>query len=270
MALPLHHENLADWAMTELNFWLERLHSKLPLDEKETHSIRLTAKKLRAAWLLTLPLIGETRCHLACQEMKQLADHFAANRDSTVQSQLVSSLLNSSSQDNTAEWENELREQFFTQSCTHQTNLDESPRELIQSNLSHWQSCRDFLNDIQLLRPGLKQTRKKLRHKLTQALKSGSMKQWHQCRKWLKYFYYQKEILAEMESRQPGKSIERLRELGRVLGKRHDLHNLLTMVSPTGLPLSGHQKLDLLRNRATQNDAELNQKATALARKILE
>ena len=224
--------NLADWAVATLSPWTDVLVSGKCLTGEEVHQFRVMTKKMRAAWLMAESVDGVTGGNTAREDLKQLAKKFGGLRDGDVLSDLVHRFckVHSSITDEGFEQWMEARVHDHYQTKAHAGHVDDWCETALARSIEAWSSQRDSLH----LRPefmrGIGRTEEKFRRRAKKALKSDSENDWHRCRRWAKYLYFEYLTLAEMADEDVSKPIKRLRGFASELGKRNDLANLKTLI----------------------------------------
>ncbi|MGY8639586.1 MAG: CHAD domain-containing protein [Verrucomicrobiales bacterium] len=116
------------------------------------------------------------------------------------------------------------------------------PTTTIESLISQEKSAWEHLQfpstaaEQRCLRTAVQKSRAKARAATKSALKDSDSEVWHTWRKKVKQLRYQREFLAEIQERVPGKFDARISRLGSRLGDRNDLANLTAVAEKMGNP----------------------------------
>jgi CHAD domain-containing protein len=141
----------------------------------------------------------------------------------------------------------------------------------LQQALGSFQELPDLVNDDALLDQGLARTYRRARRLAMQADSEADIELIHNWRKWVKYLHYQLEIL--MPAGPPDLLIhrmERLNSLGKVLGERNDLHNLLREVDKQQGGISSEKRKSIRQavSLARQRDKGLQERCEHRRRQL--
>lgn len=263
--------NVADWALGLLGPWASRMKIGVEFSGEEIHRFRVESKRLRAAWKMVELCVGSKKAKCAAFELGLLAKRFGGVRDLDVQRQLVAALVGEGDGALTGgflDWFDQHLERSFCGSLVDK-KVDEGCELLIQRASDHWMSCRESLSDASLLEVAVEKTFDKFCERGGKALKRDVVKRWHRCRRWVKYLYFQNQILAEIGKRKMPVSAKKLRRLGSELGKRNDLANLMESIDTA---LGGERfvpELKHLKRLALSADAELQKSTEKATREIM-
>lgn len=179
------------------------------------HKIRVSLKRLRASWyLLRFSVVRETR-GASNRRLKQAGRLLSVARDVSVMRQSLAQYA-SDVTDNSPDLQ-----------------LDrDAVASLLRQESDAWRTVGLEFGHKKPISKALRVTYRRAR-KLGRAAKkeSASAELRHQWRKWVKYLYYQLEILRRCGLREHSQVIERLDLLGTLLGREHDLELLVSHLS---------------------------------------
>lgn len=191
------------------------------MSAKLVHDLRVCTKQLRALLQLYRPNCSKVAIKEVEQQVKTLADSCAFQRDAHVQY----ALLGQANQHFNSQQQNDmqpLREHFLMLSqrpIAHTGTVDVS------------QSCKHILQAWRLnlacnttpdLTSGLNMTYRKSRKLAHAAQVTDDDDVYHQCRKWLKYYLYQLQMLSAAKGSKDKGYIKQLVKLADKLGQLHD------------------------------------------------
>lgn len=249
--------------------WLERLAADTPLSNSEIHSIRIASKHLRAAWTMAESSVGKRTSKKGKKEMKRLAKHFAGNRDAMVQIKLMQSLVSKHAENpmpQLEKWTERKIDKHYKKSSKSSGKI--SPILLVKRAIKRWQSCEDKLSDTSQLKGGTTHSHLILQKKLRKAMRRNTAKHWHRCRMWVKYVYFQHTILAEILGIDAGDYTSKLKKLGNLLGKRHDLYNFQQTIASHKFKKQHSRDLKKLQIWASNEHASLSNETIQLVREL--
>ena len=177
------------------------------------HKIRVATKRLRATWYLLRSGQTQTLATCAINRLRNVARQLAAKRDKTVVKEVLADL--SAGPLGLAE-------------ALPDPGL-ESARliELLQLEHQTWLELEPGLTSQALITKNLRRTYRRARKlsKLATRKKSDYDLR-HQWRKWVKYLYYQVDMLERCGLTGQHKLIANLDQLGEALGNEHDMYVL--------------------------------------------
>ncbi len=202
-------------------------------DEEVVHDLRVVTKKLRAAWKMVSTAVGEEFLKSRGDALRELSALLAGNRDLAVLVGLsrvldethadapFSEVIEHLEKDGGAPSDSDATEQIIT---------------IIEEEKAAWETVRfdSFAAEQNSHRYSVRRSRQKARAATLLALKDSDAEVWHEWRKKVKQLRYQREFLAEIQNRLPGKWDARISALGSRLGDRNDLANLTTVVETLG------------------------------------
>jgi len=193
-----------------------------PEETKAVHRIRVDIKRLRA-WLRLVRYGGDFDWRRHDRRLRDLARQLSAQRDSQV-------ILD------TLRWLEQKLEDPAQQRALDQLRSyigfvpgpDEidwpAVKEALVSEMDTLRSEMECLDSIGIVQEGLRRTYKRADKRGERAFSSGGgIEDLHQLRKWVKYLYYQIQIIRDTRQDEYGKTHKQLNELGDKLGRIHDL-----------------------------------------------
>ena len=201
-----------------------------PLDDKDVHALRLTCKRLRAAWQLQRIDLPRKAVKAREENPKTLAKSLEGSRETAVRHAMLGWVM--------PRVESRLRPPLARLRASMAAQLDKQPIDADRQALLAAFEYETQQWDTEPLtqkrtRKGLKQTRNKVQRLAKRSAKSREVAQCHRWRKWVKYLTYQQEMRAAVEGK-PGKDAhDRLKKLAKRLGRQHDLANLNAWVKET-------------------------------------
>lgn len=220
---------------------LSALDGPESLDNEETvHLFRVSTKRLRAAWHLDRKIAGSSLSKERRKALRGLSACLAGARDQSVLLDLIEDLRHS---------EGDLSERATDALNQAEAQLREPPgsrespavetESVYEQLLLGWKAEKEAWRSTEArhtphprraIRHQLRQSRRKAEKLTRQALKSEDPALWHEWRKSVKRLRYQREFVAAIQQRKPGKTDERISLLGSRLGERNDLANLAHLV----------------------------------------
>ncbi len=224
--------NLADWAVSTLTPWRDVLVSGARLSGDQVHRFRVMTKRMRAAWMLADSVDGVEGGEAAREDLRQLAKHFGGARDGDVLSELVGRFLDERKSSNASGFRQ------WMEACVHEHfqvdanagYVDLWSEKAVARAIESWSSQREHLEMKPGFMRGIGRTEEKFRRRAKKALKTDLDDDWHRCRRWAKYLYFEYLTLAELADEEVSKPIKRLRVFASELGKRNDLANLKSVI----------------------------------------
>ena len=204
-------------------------------DEDVVHEIRITTKRLRAAWHLVSEQAGKARAKERRRVLSGMAAKLAGSRDLAVLTRLTQRLAVSKTDEQTAAALTRLvacltqRHAAAGQIASHPASHLEEIREDLAAEIAAWQALTHRAPRHRTVRRELRSSRRLARRCARKATRSIDPDLWHDWRKKANRLRYQREFVAMAKGGQPGKFDARLRRLVKRLGKRHDLVNLTAL-----------------------------------------
>lgn len=202
------------------------------LSGDEVHRFRVMTKRMRAACMLAESVEGVHRSEAARADLRQLAKNFGSVRDGDVLSALVRGYAREcaiSKNSDFSQWiDARIGEHFEVD--VNAGFVDSWSENALPRVIQFWISQRERLEMKPNFYRGTGRTEEKFRRRAKKAMKTDSEEDWHRCRRWAKYLYFQHSTLAEMAGEELPKSIKRLRIFASKLGKRNDLANLRSVI----------------------------------------
>ncbi|SFI14851.1 CHAD domain-containing protein [Modicisalibacter xianhensis] len=202
-----------------------------PLDDKDVHELRLTCKRLRAAWQLQRVDLPRQVVKTREETPKTIAKSLEGSREMAVRHAMLGWVM--------PRVPSGLRPSLARLRATMAAQLDKQPIEADrQALLEAFQGESRQWDDEPLtrkrVRKGLKQTRSKVQRLARRSEKKRDPTLCHRWRKWVKYLTYQQDMSYTVEGK-PGKAPrDRLKTLAKRLGRQHDLVNLNAWLKEAG------------------------------------
>ena len=199
----------------------ERLATSL--DDKDVHELRLTCKRLRAAWQLQRVALPRKAVKAREENPKAIAKSLEGSREAVVRHAMLGWVMPRVAP--------KLRPAIARLRASMMAQLDEQAVEadrqaLLEAFQQEAQQWDDEPLTPKRARKGLKRTRSKVQRLARRSAKHRDVTECHRWRKWVKYLTYQQDMRASVEGK-PGKDArERLKALAKRLGRQHDLENL--------------------------------------------
>ena len=215
----------------------ERASKEGVTGDEVVHAIRVATKRLRAAWKLVVPHVGRKFAAERAAALRNLSGMLSHHRDLAVLIDLGESLGLRYPE---ADFESLTAslEEAGNQSSVEPDgeNLEDRVHSLLEEEAGAWAEVRfaSFGEEQKVLRRVIRRTLAKARRKTGLALGSSDPHIWHEWRKNVKRLRYQREFLAGIQGRLPGKWDSRISRLGTRLGQRNDLANLAHEVESRG------------------------------------
>lgn len=251
--------NLADWAVSMLTPWRDVIVAGACLSGEEIHRFRVMTKRLRAAWRMAESVDGVVGGEEAREDLRQLARKFGGARDGVVILELVRQYADKrglSLEPEFMPWmEAHIRQHF--QIDVDAGYVDLWSEEAVRRAIEFWSSQREHLEIKSSFMRGIGRTEERFRRRVKKALKTNREDDWHRCRRWAKYLYFQYLTLAELAGEEVSKSIKGLRVFASQLGKRNDLVNLKSVIQAERKGSGFGSVLKDLRTWVNERDAAL-------------
>lgn len=248
-----------------------RLSQSVQREDKESiHDLRVDFKHLRAYWRLVRALVDKAEFEAADQRIKIAAKALGGQRDQQV---LLDSLFLMTAQ--LSDSEKTVSAPLFQEL---KRPLAESRQDLsidwpainstLHSERSAWQklNCASKENPI---KKGLRKSFKRYIDLSQQAShKQADMAQRHRWRKWVKYLFYQLNLLRHLGLKGQKKTVKRLDELGELLGVEHDLEILETFLASRVSPAEESEIVTLLVKTCRQYKKGVRKQIKELAQRL--
>lgn len=211
-------------------------------EETVVHELRVATKRLRAAWHLVKDQAPAGLCKERRAALGALSAKLSGARDLSVLLGLAQHLAASQADGRLAMALDQVVADLVRQheevvsSGIHSGELVEELRGDLASEIAAWEIIDH--GDPQALRRSirheLRRSLKRARRDTREALRSLDAELWHDWRKTVKRLRYQREFVAAMQDRRPGKFDARVSRLGSRLGERNDLANLALCADALG------------------------------------
>ncbi|WP_024852136.1 CHAD domain-containing protein [Hydrogenovibrio kuenenii] len=202
---------------------------------KSIHAIRVTFKRLRAYWRLISPAITKEEFREANNRIRSTAKLLAQHRDLQVMfeslEQIESLMVEKSLSKETQAYLDELKSGFEAQIVQQEESLPDIDWNVIQKalkkELAAWQALSVEQDFMQTLQQGFQKTLSSChRYALAGIAVGATSEDRHEWRKWVKHGYYQLKLLKSLGTDKGKKAIQKLDQLGNLLGKEHDFEIL--------------------------------------------
>ncbi|MCB1234686.1 MAG: CHAD domain-containing protein [Verrucomicrobiae bacterium] len=203
-------------------------------DEEIVHRLRVATKRLRAAWRLASGIAGKDLSRARRDALRELSGLLSHARDRAVSLELARKLAENAPE--TAERTafaalldafGPNRVESPTQPCwveTLETVIRHLDDEIAAWNGLDWSDAKRVRRE---LRRQLRRSRGRARRDCLVARRNGDDPEiWHEWRKAVKQWRYQREFAAALSGRASGPFDARISRLGTRLGERNDLANL--------------------------------------------
>ena len=212
------------------------LGSDSGLAPEGVHAVRVGTKRVRAIWQLHKATANAALAKRAIGRLRVAARTLAGLRDDHVLMELLLELSSAASVDNSSELD-QARARLTTPPADHAISPDVQPGFLnaLIADSEDWLAALP-VDDEDLLRLGLHRSFAKTSDLGRKALRDRQPEEMHRWRRWVKYLRYQLEPLATPERASISAFYFELKQLGSVLGKRNDLHNLRQAFEGGDLP----------------------------------
>lgn len=202
------------------------LHSTMtagPQSPEAVHELRVLSKKLRALLRLYHSDLPKSETAETEQQLKAFADQYANQRDhDVIQTTLSSIFARGKAPANQQYQKLELLKQYFSLRQTNRVGeLAEKPDLALSAILHTWQKMK-VSNQPQNFTASIQYGYNKSRKLSHQALRTGNDEDYHQCRKWLKYYQYQISLCIPLLSKPKQDHLQQVKETSELLGKLHD------------------------------------------------
>ncbi len=204
-------------------------------NEDVVHDLRVATKRLRAAWKM-VPDTASTDGLAARRKraLRKFSALLAGDRDLAVLNNLAGEL-----QKKHPKAPFHLVMDALKKEAEDQISVDSTDRihKILEKEKIAWrQVCFESpAAELSAIRKALRVSRAAARTITLEAMTNNDPELWHNWRKRVKQLRYQREFLAEIQQRIPGKWDARISRLGSLLGERNDLANLIVMVEKLGL-----------------------------------
>lgn len=202
-------------------------------DEEIVHDLRVATKRLRAAWKIGATATGKEFETERANVLRELSASLAGNRDLAVLVNLSREIAERHSEPGFDEIITHLKSKFST---TTDTGAIEKIKAMITSEIDAWKKVTfaSQSDETRAHRQAIKDSHRQAKVATTEAIREPDSEVWHNWRKRVKRLRYQREFLAEIQSRNPSIHDQRISKLGSRLGDRNDLANLTHVVAELG------------------------------------
>ena len=252
-----------------------RLAEPHALDNEETvHFIRVLTKQLRAAWRMAVETAGKDLVKERRRALRGLSGHLSGSRDQSVLIRLCGDLALRQQDPAIAAALTRLAEtiRLTPVESAIQPCPAASPAEIsseLEREKAAWAALdwSDHAATRRGLRRQIRNSGRRAANAAAEATRNPCAHFWHEWRKSVKQLRYQREFLAVIQGRRPGKRDQRISLLGTRLGERNDLANLARHAESMN-SLSG-QEHNLIRQAIGRAEAALCRNCRRLGRRYL-
>ncbi len=221
-------EQLAELAADMSRHLGEGLEASSVLTPEHIHKLRTTVKRLRARWHLFRSGVGKMAAKEADRNLRDASKDFSTARDAQVQLDLLQDLAqNRSGKGKPNQAVLRLREALAKELSLSALATEMEPNQRarlihrFRDDASRWSQAKDVAPGT--LVDGMTRVFKRAQNLAHAAYQKDTPEAFHEWRKWCKYLYYQIEALAEVQPSWKKENMLLWKELGSVLGRRHDL-----------------------------------------------
>ena len=233
-------------------------------DEEIVHQIRVLTKRLRAAWHLVQPICGRDFAKQRRDALRELSALLSQSRDQSVQLALREKFHLEH-----PEISEQSLEALFGSSPSPPPQSEQPSaadiRQALEAEITAWKEVRLGDDERTTLRHRWRHSLKKAKALTRQTITSTDPELWHSWRKAVKRLRYQREFLAEINPRLPGKKDLRIRHLGTRLGDHNDLA-IFSRKLDSADPKTG--ELNALRKAVAMEDQDIKRNCRRLGRKL--
>ncbi|MDA7597595.1 CHAD domain-containing protein [bacterium] len=206
-----------------------------PKDKEVVHELRVTTKRLRAAWKMVSATVSPEFITRQKNGLRELSALLAEDRDLAVLIDLATKLHKNYKSSSFCEVVS-----FLNENVAESESIDSRPivESLIDQEKIAWEHVQfsSSTAEQRCLRNAVRKSRSRARFATKLALKDSDSEIWHTWRKKVKQLRYQREFLAEIQHRVAGKFDARISRLGSLLGDRNDMANLTSVAKKMGNP----------------------------------
>lgn len=262
--------HVADWCSRSLDPWCDRVVHGGPLTDDEVHQLRVTTKRVRAAWRLIEP--RKKKAAARCRTLAAAARMVSGDRDAAVLRDLIADIAREADHPSGDGFYHWLTEAVAAHCHDRSTPIDRGDGYSIQVRLAialedlelyH----RDRHNGRRVLVAGMKKTAKKCRASLMRAAKSDTPDDWHRARRRVKFVVHQNQVLCELDGSGLPEEVVTLRALAKKLGDWNDLDNLRAAISRIAVPTCHADDLREVMAWVDQRDVEIREEVAASLQK---
>lgn len=254
-------QQLAEYAADMSRHLGEGLEATSVLTPEQIHKLRTTVKRLRARWHLFRSGVGKMAAKEADRNLRDAAKDFSSARDAQVQLALLLDLAqNSNGKGKPNQAVLRLREALANEYQHHAKPSEMAANQRarlihrFRDDASRWSRARDVAPGT--LVDGMTRVFKRAQNLAHKAYQKDTSEAFHAWRKWCKYLYYQIEALSAVHPSWKKENMMLWKELGSLLGKRHDLSITLEMLTRKDPPWKARDQ-EISLKRAMRSDDKL-------------
>lgn len=198
------------------------------------HALRVATKKLRALWLVVVPVVGKAMADDAIDQLRGASAHLGDARDHHVMMTLIGKLAAKAKKPKAKTALAAIRDAMATELPPEDADAVSIERlgEVWANDSRQWTdevlTHPDAKSLEKKIRKGLRRIYKKSRRLYQLAVIENDAKHWHDLRKWVKYLALSLPIYGN--SPLITRRTEDFTRLGRRLGKLHDHDELLLRI----------------------------------------
>ncbi len=243
---------------------------------EDIHKIRVATKRLRAYWILAAAAVGKRVAKEHAGDLRDAARTLSGPRDEFVRTEVLAELADGARKKDRRAI-SLIRDELFgplspTGLCP--TEIDSFGLEqTLLRDAGRWEAATGALeggDDEGLVREGFQRTYARARDAGSIALVLDTASGYHRWRRWVKYTYYQYSWLA-MDGDRPASTVEkRIKRLGSLLGRLHDIHQLQDDLDARSLRTSSPRAFRRARNAVLSREMELKKEIDELAPRVID
>ena len=198
------------------------------------HALRVATKKLRALWLVAVPVVGKQNADEAIDQLRGASSHLGDARDHHVMMTLIGKLAAKAKKPKAKTALTAIRDAMATESPPEDADAVsiERLKQVWANDSRKWTdglfAHPDAKGLEKKIRKGFRRIYKKSRKLYQSAILENDAKHWHDLRKWVKYL----ALALPIYDHSPliTRRTEDFTRLGRRLGKLHDHDELLLRI----------------------------------------
>ncbi|NNE46332.1 MAG: CHAD domain-containing protein [Rhodothermales bacterium] len=252
------------------------LRESVGFTPEDIHKIRVASKRLRAYWILAAPAVGKPVAKEHAGDLRNAARTLSGPRDDFVRTEVLTELADGARKKDRRAI-SLIRDELFGSLLP--ANL--SPTEIgalgleqtLLRDATRWDEARMALegrDDDDLVRQGFQRTFARARDAASIALDLDTATGYHRWRRWVKYTYYQYSWVA-LDGDRPASTIEkRIKRLGSLLGRLHDIHQLQDDLDARSLRASSPRAFRRVRTAVLSGELDLKKEIDRLAPKVMD
>lgn len=246
------------------------LADEAPLPADCVHGLRVASKELRALWQLLKPLLDDTRADSAITSLRDAAASLSEARDRYVMLATADTLIRKTRNEEARQALSLLQQRL--QASAPEASIEVMPSLALQDiwhqDQQRWQQLELSVETQDVIREGYGRLYRKGRRLLIRALDRGDIQDWHSLRKWVKYLALTLPLLGK--KRKLETLNERTSQLGRYLGKLHDLDRLAIEIPALSQPTDDPEQIAYASHLVHRELSRVLTDCESLASKLFE